>query len=301
MGDQTKIGMLNHIAVIIFSAVLYCMLFTSQAEAETAYRTWEGEAINGYSISREETLFYNDSLCCSLMSCKGFEEVMLDERYYHSIDGTVSLGGEYINEAIVTNGETVYYSVTDHDSKETIIYKISITGKNRTKVKTIKNIDDWYNLKLITVYNGKLYYTYSASNIFRTCEYNLKTKKTKRIFKGSYEGGSGYGANIIMSKDMGQYLHNVKSFSYNVKTKKKYTLPSLFGGVVTSKGIYYRRCSTNTSTDKISIYKCSFRGTNKKKLLSCRTDAREFVTEINRKYIKYEKNGKVKTLYFSNV
>lgn len=286
MGTQNKIRTSYHIAAIIFCTILYCMLFTSQAQAETAYRTWEGEPINGYTLSRE----YEDDMYYLVCSKKGQDAVVLDESYYYWEEGTAA-EGQLINEAFITNGKTIYYSITDfNDDGLTTIYKISVKGKGRTKVKTVKK---GYWLRLITLYDGKLYYSYNGDDDYLTYEYNMKTKRTKRIFKGKYVGESGYGANIIMSEPMGNGMENRKCFSYNVKTKKKYSLPSSMFKFVASDGIYYERFTTkNGSMDKYNLYKCSFKGTNKKKLLSFGFMSGDYITEMNRKFIKYKKNGK---------
>ena len=253
---QVKEQVLWHAFAIAICVILYCMLFTSQAQASTAYRTWEGERINGYKISVE----YEDSMQYLISSKKGQETVVLDEGYFHSFGEGID-GGTYINN-IVSNGKTVFYSVTDFDNNGlTTIYKISVTGKNRSVVKTVKK---GYYLKLVTLYNNKLYYSHYDydKSYYRTYEYNLKTGKTKRIFKGEYVGESGYGSTIIMSEPQGNGMENRKCFAYNVKTKKMYSLPSSMLKHVESDGIYYTRYTSKGSID----YKCSLKGTNIKKL-----------------------------------
>ena len=161
---------------------------------------------------------------------------------------------------LITNGKTVYYSVSDWESGT--VYKITI-GKKAKKVFSTDKL-----VSIAGVYKNKIYYIrddskneYEEPRDNALYVYDIKKKTSKRLID-DFTFLSSYGRYILGNENHTD-VSNTELKLYDAKKGKGKKLQhKAIDGVVSSKGIYYSCYIYETDPDSYKLYFCDWAGKN---------------------------------------
>ena len=84
----------------------------------------------------------------------------------------------YFLNSLMTNGSKVYFTFYDEDTEKYTMYSSSLSGKNRKKLKTFDE-----RIKLLALYNSKIYFQSEYNESYKLKSYNLKSGKIETCVK----------------------------------------------------------------------------------------------------------------------
>lgn len=198
-----------------------------------------------------------------------------------------------MSQTAVSDGKNVYYMVNDTNKYPgtSTIYKTTVNGKNK-KLKTISSFGE-----PAALYKGKLYFWADQSlrsKVRKAGTQDVSAEKTAALSAKKKEGGiidlyaydtskktvklcvkdfrpySGYGKYITSFK---YTKTSVKSYIYNISTKKSKKLPS--GGEeykTDGKNVYFYK----TGKNKVTVKQCSLSGKNVKTIKTLNASSLQF-------------------------
>lgn len=234
---QTSIKNVLMMTAAVLAVLLVCLVFAEPADAAAKYERGElGSPDERTEIGGK--YFYSDSI--------------LDDEAWVSytciyVSNTPDGKGKrlaklndmnaYLDRWILSDGSKVYYSYMDTDTGKYKIYRVSVDGKNRKRIKTLSP-KDGLELSLSSVYSGKLYYVWgngywgSGSLYTITLKDDYKVTRRNKDFSpyaGYSSGGSRY---LYGFSDSKQGLR-----IYDCKTDKIIrTIPGIISEVEVKKG-----------------------------------------------------------------
>ena len=264
------------------TALLFVFLCMSKAGAASAasYQVIESSGkVNGITFSYERNYDSGDSFLYA--EKKGEKKLLVSDRG--------------LNYVILTNGSAVLYS-TGRSGKE-IVYQISVNGKNKKKLFSVKNVADGF--QLVGYCSGKVYYTIGLDP-GRLYSCTLKTGK-KKFLKEGVTAGDQYGSYIILRPIEGAggqplYLHILNAKTGKIRVISKKLLP--FEYVYTGKYIYYVECEfLRPQGLKLWVKRCLPNGTKKKTIV--KPFKAQYVKKFTKNSITYvNTKGKTKKKKF---
>lgn len=215
-----------------------------------ASRVGSGYFFMDTSSGEDSTLYY--------LSSKGGSRVKI--RY-------AKTANDQIGWTVVFDGNKVYYTVS-HVGDEKNIYKVYSINKNGKNKKLLKTFKSSYSraLELVSIHNGRLYYTYSGSKNSKLYSTNLKTGKSGLRCDGfRFDGNSCVEGN-------GRYLYGWNNDHsamkiYDCKNMKLTAeLEHLHGYTTGTKYLYYYT-SDPVTWEYEEVYRALLDGTKKKMVL----------------------------------
>ena len=198
----------------------------------------------------------------------------------------------------LTDGNTVFYQITDYVNEYTDIYMYRISGKTRRYIDSFDSgtwISAYYKKRLYLSQRKERWYE-GCSMTCDVLKYNLKTS-SYTTYKRNCMIQNQRGRYLLASRhdlDMGLNVNEI----LDLKTGRFRKLCKRGYAIFTKKRVYY----WNWNTD--SLYKCTYKAKKKKRIRTVRNSGPVWMASNklglyandDKVYVLYYKNGKLKKL-----